>query len=207
MSEPNMTTLDVAHKQLAPNGKDNHAFAQVRVAQADEEDDIYRLCIELHKENGNKYFSLSEYKVRKNLERAFTGKLAMVPCIGPKRRIEALGYVSIEQFAWSDDWHISEWFNYVLPERRQSRNARTLLEWERGASESLKLLLWIGVTSEEKLAAKLRLYRRVFGNDLIKLGYNLKKDMPSGFDIDRYLLSCGVSGCYFVYKPKSLYSA
>lgn len=201
-----MTTLDMS-KQIAPNKKDNHTFAQVRIAQPDEEDDIYRLCVELHKENGSAYFTLSERKVRQNLERAFTGKLAMLPCIGPKRRIEALGYISIEQFAWSDTWHLSEWFNYVLPEYRKSRNAKTLLEWEKGAADSCKLLLWIGVTSENRLAAKLRLYRRVFGSDLIPLSPGIKKAMSLGFDIDSFMLSCGVAGCYFVYKPKSLYSA
>src|SRR5260370_367856 len=83
-----------------------------------------------------------------NLRRAFNKQLAMVPVIGRKGAIEAAAYVSIEQFAWSDDWHISEWFNYVLPDFRKSRHAQALLIWERDASENMKKVLWIGVTTE-----------------------------------------------------------
>jgi hypothetical protein len=188
------------------NGRDNRAFSRIRIAQPAEEEDLVRICRQLHEENGSKYFSLSEAKVRANLQRAFNKQRAMIPVIGDPGKIEAIAYLSIEQFAWSDDWHISEWFNYVLPEHRQSRHARELLIWERNAAENLKCILWIGVTSEVRLAAKLRLYRRVFGNKLTMAnGRPIPRDFD--FDIDHFLLSCGCGGCYFVYKPQSMLSS
>lgn len=170
----------------------------IRIATGDEEEDIVRICKDLYAENGQ-YFALSEKRVRENLARAFNKKGAMLPAIGPKGSIEALGYVSIEQFAWSEDWHLSEWFNYVLPDRRRSQHAKAMLLWEKGAADQMGIVLWIGVVSSHRLAAKLRLYRRIFGD-----GSSFK--MPSGVDIDGFLASCGCAGAYFVYEPKTRYS-
>jgi hypothetical protein len=196
--------VTVTERKYAENRKDNHDFSPIRIATGDEMDDIFRICKELHTENGQDYFSFSPDKVKKNLERAFNKERAMVPCIGPKGRIEALGYVSIEQFAWSDDWHISEWFNYVLPDFRKSQHAKALLTWEKNAADSMGVVLFIGVVSNVRLAAKLRLYRRVFGEGL---GTAVdKRCAQAGLDIDKFLLSCGCAGGYFVYKPKILYS-
>jgi len=170
----------------------------VRIATGDEEEDIVRICKELHAENGQ-YFKLSEAKVRANLARAFNKKGAMLPAIGPPGRIEALGYVSIEQFAWSDDWHLSEWFNYVLPDYRRSQHAKALLQWEKDAADMMGVVLWIGVVSDIRLAAKLRLYRRIFGTGPVH-------KMPPGVDVDNFLSACGCAGAYFVYEPKTRYS-
>jgi len=194
------------------NGRDNREFSRIRIAEADEEEDLVKICTQLHAENGSKYFALSEARVRANLRRAFNKQLAMVPVIGRKGAIEAAAYVSIEQFAWSDDWHISEWFNYVLPDFRKSRHAQALLVWERDASENMKKVLWIGVTTEFKLAAKLRLYRRVFGEKLL-IGGRPPDRLYSAegkrlvIDIDHILASSGCAGCYFVYKPRSMTDA
>jgi hypothetical protein len=119
--------------------------------------------------------------------------------IGAPGAIEAIGYVSIEQFAWSDDWHLSEWFNYVLPDFRRSQHAKALLQWEKDAADQMGVVLWIGVVSEVRLAAKLRLYRRIFGNGTVP-------KMPAGVDVDAFLSSCGCAGAYFVYEPKTRYS-
>jgi hypothetical protein len=175
----------------------NHQPSVIRIATGDEEEDIFRLCRELHDENGY-YFKFSEAKVRENLRRAFNKRGAMIPVIGPKGAIEALGYVSIEQFAWSDDWHLSEWFNYVLPDFRRSQHAKTLLQWEKGAADQMGIVLFIGVVSNIRLAAKLRLYRRI-------LGAEGEYGQP-GKDVDKFLHACGCAGGYFVYRPKTLYS-
>jgi hypothetical protein len=176
----------------------NHQPSVIRIATGDEEEDIFRLCRELHNENGY-YFKFSESKVRENLRRAFNKQRAMIPVIGPKGAIEALGYVSIEQFSWSDDWHLSEWFNYVLPDFRRSQHAKTLLQWEKGAADQMGIVLFIGVVSEIRLAAKLRLYRRILGAQEESAG-------PSGKDVDKFLRACGCAGGYFIYRPKTLYS-
>ena len=184
------------------NEKDQSA-SPIRIATGDEMDDIFEICKDLHAENGTQYFSFSPDKVKSQLERAFTGKLAMIPCIGPPGRIEALGYVSIEQFAWSDDWHISEWFNYVLPDFRKSRHAISLLTWEKNAADRFGVVLFIGVVSNVRLGAKLRLYRRVFGGGIGAA--DSKRLQAMGFDVDKFLLACGCAGGYFAYKPKTLY--
>jgi hypothetical protein len=184
----------------------NTAPSPIRIAMSDEEDDLFDLCRELHRENGY-LFSFSEERVRKNLQRAFNRNLAMIPVIGPKGRIEAAGYVSIEQFQWSDDWHISEWFNYVRPAFRKSQHAKELLKWEKGQADNLKLVLFIGVVSATRLAAKLRLYRRMFGGGTpLQANGQPIPIPPPGFDIDTFLLSCGCAGGYFVYRPPVLYS-
>lgn len=177
----------------------NHQPSVIRIATGDEEEDIFRLCRELHNENGY-YFAFSEHKVRENLRRAFNKQRAMIPVIGPKGAIEALGYVSIEQFAWSDDWHLSEWFNYVLPDFRRSQHAKSLLQWEKGAADQMGIVLFIGVVSDVRLAAKLRLYRRI-------LGAEAASSDPPGKNVDQFLRACGCAGGYFLYKPRSAANA
>jgi hypothetical protein len=189
----------------------NKDLSVIRIATAEEEDDIFRICKMLHEENGY-YFSFSADKVRANLQRAFRKDRAMIPVIGPPGRIEAIGYVSIEQFAWSDDWHLSEWFNYVLPPYRNSQHAKALLIWEKGAADRMGIVLYIGVVTNARLAAKLRLYRRIFGANTIKVNgrpFDSLYDATGKrikFDLDDFLTNCGVAGAYFVYKPPKLYS-
>ncbi len=197
MSDVRMPATATATVKLLP--VHNRTPSVIRIATGDEEEDIVRICKELHAENG-KFFAASDEKIRFNLARAFNKKGAMLPAIGPKGAIEALGYVSIEQFAWSDDWHLSEWFNYVKPDFRKSQHAKALLRWEMGASDQMGIPLWVGVVSDIRLAAKLRLYRRVFG--VAALPFKL----PAGVDLDAFLASCGCAGAYFCYEPKTRYS-
>lgn len=198
MSDVRVPTGQGVKRPQAHTETHNAAPSRIRIAERDEEEDLVRICRQLHEENG-RYFSFSEKRVREQLARCFNKQRAMIPTIGEKGAIEALGFVSIEQFTWSDDWHLSEYFNYVLPEYRRSQHAKALLKWEKDAADQMGIVLFIGVVSETRLAAKMRLYRRIFGKESVV-------KMPPGLDVDGLLAASGVAGAYFVYEPKMRYA-
>jgi GNAT superfamily N-acetyltransferase len=156
----------------------NYDPSIIRVAEWEEAEDVFKLCQELHAENG--IFSFSAQKIRAHLKRAFDRKGAMVAVIGKKGAIEAAMFLSIDQYYYTEEWNLGELFTYVRPAYRRSQHAKSLLEWAKGASDNLGLRLFVGIVTGERLVPKLRLYFRQF---------------------------ISPAGVFFVYTPKTLYSA
>lgn len=64
---------------------------------------------------------------------------------------------------YSREIMLEELVAFVPREHRRQHCARALLEFARGCSDRLGVPLLIGVISNERTGAKVRLYRRVFG--------------------------------------------
>lgn len=66
---------------------------------------------------------------------------------------------------YSDDWMIEERAIFIRPEYRSAKGgrARRLCEFSKWVSDSLGLPLTIGVLSNTRTAAKVRMYERQFG--------------------------------------------
>jgi hypothetical protein len=137
---------------------------KVRIIQRDEQDDVLRLCRQLHSENG--IFRLDDNRVQEMLDRAFDRKGGILGGIGPKNKLEGLIYLLVSNFWYTNDCHLEELFLYVDPACRKSRNAVELLNFAKWCSETTKFPLFIGILSNSTTQRKELLYeRQLHAND------------------------------------------
>lgn len=129
--------------------------------------EVWRLFLQVHRENG--LFSLAPHKVTTFMDRALhperipawdTGPRAQIGVIGSPGRLEAVAFVLLSSFWYSDEIHLEELLVYVDPECRKSNHAKSCVNWMKGLSDSLKVPLLTGIISKERTAAKIRLYDR-----------------------------------------------
>lgn len=132
-----------------------------RLAEPDELNDVMAMCKALHRENGQ--FPLNEEKLRERMEAAVNRKWGMVGVIGHHHKIEALIFMTIAQFWYTDENHLEELFSYVSPQHRKTTHAKRLVEWAKETADTLGMKLLIGIISTIKTEAKVRLYRRQLG--------------------------------------------
>lgn len=133
-----------------------------RLAELDEVDDIMKLCRRLHRENGQ--FPMDDVMVRERIRDALTReKLGIIGVIGKHHKIEAVIYLMLSSFWFTQEMHVEELFSYVPPEHRKSSHAKMLIEYAKETADALKMRLFIGVVSTIRTQAKVRLYRRQLG--------------------------------------------
>lgn len=133
----------------------------VRKADASDETELMEICRALHQENG--LFTMSEDKVRGMLWKAFNKQGAIIGALGPPGHIEGAIYLIISDYWYSNDWHLSELFSYVLPQYRKSNNAKELITFAKRCEQEIGIPLVIGVISNERTEGKVRLYQRQLG--------------------------------------------
>lgn len=133
-----------------------------RVRKADRSDapELMAMCRELHTENG--IFSMSDQKVWSYLEKAFNRQGAVIGVIGTTH-LEASICMIISNFWYSEDWHVEELWNFVRPQHRKTDNAKELIAFGQRCADEIGIPLVIGVMSNERTEAKVRLYRRKLG--------------------------------------------
>ena len=145
----------------------------VRLAHSGDAQEIWRLFLQGHKENG--IFTLAPEKVQWFMNRVLyphlippgdTGPRGAIGVIGPEGSLEGLVFVTIGEFWYSSQKHIEEFIVYVDPECRRSGHAVALVDWMKQQVELTGLPLMTGIISNERTEAKCRLYRRM----LPKLG-------------------------------------
>ena len=139
----------------------------VRKAVPEDRDSIWNLFRLLHEENG--VFNLSEHKINYLLDRILlpekisegdTGVRGFMGVIGPIGKLEGLLVMVLGSFWYSDDIIFEEYANFVHPDHRKSNHAKALLAYSRHMSDNVKIPLVIGIISNLRTAAKVRLYRR-----------------------------------------------
>lgn len=140
----------------------------VRLADRSEGDAIFQAVKDLHEENG--LFVLSERKVWETLRRAFDGQEGIgdgrsvptiIGVIGEPGKVEGSIGLEINQPSYSDEWQISELWNFVSPNfRNPPGRAKALIDYAKGISDKMRLPLVIGIASNKRTEAKIRLYER-----------------------------------------------
>lgn len=139
----------------------------VRKATPFDAPEIWRLFLQTHRENG--LFSLAPQKVTSFMDRALhperispqdTGPRAQIGVIGPQGRLEAVVFILLSSFWYSEEIHLEELLVYVDPEHRVSRHAQACISWMKALSDQLQVPLITGIISKERTAAKIRLYDR-----------------------------------------------
>lgn len=140
----------------------------VRIARPEDRQECWRLFLQGHRENGK--FTLAPEKVDWFLSRALrpdlipawdTGSRGVIGVIGDMGRLEALVFVTIGCFWYSNDRHLEEFIVYVDPECRKSHHARSLVKWMKEQSDVTGLPLITGIISSVKTEQKCALYARM----------------------------------------------
>lgn len=131
---------------------------EVRLAVPADEDKIVAMISLLHDENG--LFPLSQQKVRDYMQRYFRKEGALIGVIGPVGDPVGSIYLEIGQPYYSESWYLNEAWNFVHPDHRRSDYAKKLLAWAKSMSEQMKLPLMVGIVSNHRTEAKIRLYEK-----------------------------------------------
>jgi len=134
----------------------------VRLADPHDEDEIIAMCRRLHAENA--IFTISDDRVRQTVRRGVNRDQAILGVIGGSGNIQASIYLTVAQFWYTNSQHLEEMWNYVLPEFRNTHNAKDLISYAKWCSDTIGLPLMIGILSNIRLEAKQRLYERQLGS-------------------------------------------
>lgn len=139
----------------------------VRKAIAADIPEIWRLFLMAHRENG--VFNLAPNKVDYFLNRAIypdqvmsndTGPRGQIAVIGSPGRLEAIVFIILGSFWYSDEIHLEELLVYVDPEYRVSEHAKNCIDWMKRTADGLDVKLLTGIISKDRTQAKMRLYDR-----------------------------------------------
>ncbi len=133
----------------------------VRYAEPADYPQIIMLGEELHAENGH---SAIDYPIAEAaIMEAINRNRALIGVIGPVGSIEGIIFLRFASFWNSSEVFLEELFMMVPKEYRKTHNARALLTFAKDTADKLKLPLMIGVLSNHRTKAKLRLYQKHFG--------------------------------------------
>lgn len=138
---------------------------KVRVADENDLEEVMAMARTLHEENG--VFALSERKVRALLDGALKGPVerrrGICGVIGEPGALQSSIFLEFAEPYYSDDIGIFELWNTVLLQYRNTNNCRDQIAWARYIRAQFALPLVIGVLSNQRTAAKVRIYSRQLG--------------------------------------------
>jgi len=139
----------------------------IRRATPQDAPEIWRLFLQAWRENG--LFTIAPAKVTALMDRALhpetippydTGPRAQIGVIGAPGKLEAVSFLLIASFWYSEELHLEELLVYVDPEHRVSNHANACIAWMKGLADKLEIPLLTGIISKTRTAAKIRLYDR-----------------------------------------------
>ena len=146
--------------------------ANVRIATTFDEQAIFDLLTGaqgLYEENA--LFELSRRKVRSTIKDALArhqGQLGTPS--GPKGIIGVIEHdgkivgsigMGFTSFWYTEEWHLSEFWNFVHPNHRKSSYALDLIQFAKWCADGLGIPLHMGIISRERVKGKVRLYKRI----------------------------------------------
>jgi hypothetical protein len=134
----------------------------IRMADERDEIEIFRLCEMMwREEHPRKRHPLSWSKVSPMIRMATRRERGIIGVIGEPGDLKAAVFLLIEPVWFSDTWILCEYFNYVRPDARRSTYAKDLIAFSKSCADALRLDLSIGVLSNSRTEAKVRLYKRM----------------------------------------------
>ena len=141
--------------------RDRPPRAPIRLADDDDELGILEMCKMMHAEQP--YHPLNIGKVAAMVRLAIhqgPERRGILGVVGDRHKLKAAVFLLIEPIWYSDDWQLLEFFNYVRPEFRKEGFANDLIAYAKNCSDQIGLDLTVGVFSNVRTAAKIRLYKR-----------------------------------------------
>jgi hypothetical protein len=139
---------------------ENNAPSVVRLATPADEDQLMVLSHLLHEENG--IFSMDDDMVLDTLRQGTERKGGIIGVIGTPEHLEGMIFMQVSNFWYSRQPYLVELFNFVHPEHRRSNHAKALIDFAKSCTDD-KLKLVIGIISNERTKAKVKLYERSLG--------------------------------------------
>lgn len=134
-------------------------MTDVRVATPQDEDGVMALCRQLHAENGT--HAMNEEKVRGMIRRCIAQQGGLIGVIGEPEDLKGCICLLIDGVWFSDEYQLLELFNFVRADCRASDFARSLITYAKSCADGLGVDLTIGVISNVRMEAKVRLYGRL----------------------------------------------
>jgi GNAT superfamily N-acetyltransferase len=132
---------------------------EIRMADEHDEFEIFKLCAMMHEEQP--YHPLSWDKVVPMVHLATRRERGIIGVIGDRHDLKAAIFLLIDPIWYSDEWQLMEFFNYVRPDARKTRYAADLINFAKKCADDLGLDLTVGVFSNIRTEAKIRLYSRL----------------------------------------------
>jgi len=140
----------------------------VRLATPADSQELWRLFLMAHKENS--LFKLAPEKVQWLMNRVLhpeliptddMGPRGVIGVIGPVGALEAMVFLLVGQFWYSDERHLEELLVFTDPECRKSNHTQAMLKWMKDQVQITGLPLLTGIMSNHRTEAKVKLYSRV----------------------------------------------
>ena len=150
---------------------------RARIIKKEEHENVMQLCRNLASENA--LFSMNEQRVSDMMSLAYDQKGGILAGIGEPGKLEGIIFILLTTFWYSNDPYWEEFFLYVLPEYRKSRNAVELLRFAKWCADESGFPLFIGILSNHPTERKELLYERQLHADDYKgrfFIYNTKKN-------------------------------
>ena len=132
----------------------------VRIAAQEDEAEIVELFKQMHEENG--IFSLDEDKTKTFIHMAASRKHGVIGIIEGDEGLEGMICLIPDQLWYSTEWFLNEVFNFVHPDYRRSTRAKSLIAFAKRMSDEMSIPLILGVVSNYRTEAKVKLYERQF---------------------------------------------
>lgn len=145
----------------------NITDSKVRLAHSSDEPELLRLFKMMHEEGGMRPLDID--CVRETFAKAFDRKGGIMAVIGAPNHIRAFQFLLITRWYYTREHHLEELWNWVHPEHRNSDYSKLLVDHAKKCSDELsaemgvKVPLLMGVLTNRRMEAKVRLYRRFFG--------------------------------------------
>ena len=140
-----------------------HGAAQTVVGAAmSDMPELMRLFRIMHAEGG--LFPVDEKCVEEMFTNAILRHQGIIGVVrGDDTEIRGFISLLITRFWYTQHFHVEEMFNFISPEHRKSNYADMLIRYAKHCADDLKIPLIIGVLTNRRMEAKVRLYRRRLG--------------------------------------------
>lgn len=139
--------------------------SRVRIADASDIEELFVLCCQMHDENF--VLPMSETKVRDFLVNSTRPEIekrsGVIGIVGDKGKIQGAMGLAFESMWYSDEMCIWDMWTYVLPQYRSSSNSKDLIAWAKMISDHFGYPLMIGILSNHRTEAKVRLFKKQLG--------------------------------------------
>lgn len=133
-------------------------FVGVRAANERDELSLVDLLHQAHKDNG--LYALSEAKLEADIMRGTRKQGGFIGVIDGHNGIEGSVGIFLEQLSYSDTWWLVDHWNFVREDCRRTTHAKRLIEWAKWISDQMGIDLLMGVITNKRTEAKVRLYQR-----------------------------------------------
>jgi hypothetical protein len=155
----------------------------VREGVAEDFNELMRLAVDATRENA--FVEPDVEMLAQHMYASLTKQMGVAGVIGgaPGEKLEGMIILRVGNMWYSHEPILDEKAIYVAPEFRSAKGgrARKLAEWAKDVSKNLGIPLAIGVLSNSRTEAKIRLYERVFGAPAgVYFLYNAKTGLNEG---------------------------